>query len=358
MVFLGYFCGLLIGTWVHELGHVVAARLCGRTVYNVVIGYGHRIISFRTGSTFVDLGSNLFGGYVLSASPKRGGLWGVRLLLLGGVLANIIFGVAVGLIANSLTARSHLAAEFCFGICLAQVWMAVRNLWPWANSLPNHRFPRDGVQLVATFRNSDKIPDVGWDALFKTSVRRYSASDAEPVLTPQVIRVMVDDALTHFIGKETQFDIESQAIKGESSEASLPIAVVLYLIDREVTKWLLIGSPRHLDAAGRVTDHGMRIGSYCRNIRQTRASVLVERGRFSEAKALFKSTAEGMDSDFERALVSFFMMRIELGLKNPKGAKMWFDQFLTATSALDTLPTLLTFRSNAERLMSAHSRLQ
>ncbi|MCZ6597900.1 MAG: site-2 protease family protein [Planctomycetota bacterium] len=99
--------GLVI--FVHELGHFIAARLCGVRVEVFSLGFGPRLFGLRRGATLYQVAVIPIGGYVRMAGEERRGddlpprsddlaakSVGARFFIYsGGVLMNVAFGLIV-----------------------------------------------------------------------------------------------------------------------------------------------------------------------------------------------------------------------------------------------------------------------
>ena len=99
--------GLVI--FVHELGHFIAARLCGVRVEVFSLGFGPRLLAWKRGDTTYQLALLPLGGFVRMAGEDRfaGGeplrpddlpskSVGARFLIYsGGVVMNVVFGLVV-----------------------------------------------------------------------------------------------------------------------------------------------------------------------------------------------------------------------------------------------------------------------
>ena len=114
MNYLSAFLGICLVIFVHELGHFLAARLCGVRVETFSIGMGPRLFSWTRGATRYQLAAFPLGGYVKMAgeeladgtgedTPRKprpdelgGKTVGQRFLIFsGGVIMNVIFGLIV-----------------------------------------------------------------------------------------------------------------------------------------------------------------------------------------------------------------------------------------------------------------------
>jgi len=99
--------GLVI--FVHELGHFIAARLCGVRVETFSLGFGPRLLGWTRGSTMYQIAIVPIGGYVRMAGEERsryddppepdelpGKGPGQRFLIYsGGVVMNVLFAMVV-----------------------------------------------------------------------------------------------------------------------------------------------------------------------------------------------------------------------------------------------------------------------
>lgn len=105
---------LIIGilTFIHELGHFIAAKSIGAKVFEFALGFGPRIVSKKIGETEYSLRALPFGGYVkilgdgdpskeefkkgderkdLSKKPK----WQQLIVMLAGVTMNILLAIVI-----------------------------------------------------------------------------------------------------------------------------------------------------------------------------------------------------------------------------------------------------------------------
>lgn len=105
---------ILILVGVHELGHMVAARLFGMRVEKFFIGFPPKLFGFKKGETEYGLGAIPLGGFVkisgmvdesmdtkyLSSEPqpwefRSKPAWQRLIVMLGGIIVNVIVGVMI-----------------------------------------------------------------------------------------------------------------------------------------------------------------------------------------------------------------------------------------------------------------------
>jgi len=99
--------GLVI--FVHELGHYLAARLCGVRVLTFSLGFGPRLLAWTVGPTTYQVAAIPLGGFCRMAGEERRleglpsapdelfakGVGARFFIYSGGVLMNVLFGLAV-----------------------------------------------------------------------------------------------------------------------------------------------------------------------------------------------------------------------------------------------------------------------
>jgi regulator of sigma E protease len=118
--------GLLVA--LHELGHLVAARLLGIHVSRYTLGFGPAVLTWRLGGTEYVLGAVPLGGSVRiqGMNPHEPGLdptdprsftaqtpWRRMLVLLAGPLSNWLF--ALGVLAALYTSGTHVVVPLTVG---------------------------------------------------------------------------------------------------------------------------------------------------------------------------------------------------------------------------------------------------
>ncbi|MGK0360059.1 MAG: hypothetical protein ACI9U2_002365 [Bradymonadia bacterium] len=130
-----FFAGAVIGlTVLHEFGHAYMARAFGWRVYEIVIGFGPVIKTWRWGKARVELKAWPLGGHVLPVPPdarqRRLAQFfiyaagpGIELAVVG-VLALI---VGVDTLLSSSDSVTVIAAQ---SVCAAAIWGTITNLFP------------------------------------------------------------------------------------------------------------------------------------------------------------------------------------------------------------------------------------
>lgn len=122
--------GLSILVGLHELGHLVAAKVFGMRVEQYYIGFPPKIFGFRFGETEYNLGAIPLGGFVkisgmidesldtekLSEEPKEWEFrakpaWQRLIVMMGGIIINVITGIVIFIILTYQFGDSYLPRE-------------------------------------------------------------------------------------------------------------------------------------------------------------------------------------------------------------------------------------------------------
>lgn len=128
--------GLSILVGLHELGHLVAAKVFGMRVEQYSIGFPPKLFGFKYGETEYSLGAVPLGGFVkisgmvdesldtknLTEEPKPWEFrskpaWQRLIVMMGGILVNVITGIIIFIILLYAYGRTYLpATEAKYGI--------------------------------------------------------------------------------------------------------------------------------------------------------------------------------------------------------------------------------------------------
>jgi len=158
---------------VHELGHYVAARLCGMTVWQCNVA-GLEFKAQRRGWRVrrSGLGRLKIGGYVLAFPtldrPMRPQILGMTV---GGPAANLIIALACGLIGWALLFRP--AAGLWFAMAAINASFGLINLVPHQGVMAS-----DGLKLLTWLRGVDEnAPSLAHTRLISRSIAGQTADE-------------------------------------------------------------------------------------------------------------------------------------------------------------------------------------
>ena len=122
--------GLSILVGLHELGHLLTAKLFGMRVEQYYIGFPPKITGFRYGETEYNLGMVPLGGFVkisgmvdesldtakLSEEPepwefRAKPAWQRLIVMMGGIIVNVITGIAIFMLLNFYYGDTYVPRE-------------------------------------------------------------------------------------------------------------------------------------------------------------------------------------------------------------------------------------------------------
>lgn len=122
--------GLSILVGLHELGHLLTAKMFGMRVEKYSIGFPPKIVGFKYGETEYSIGAIPLGGFVkisgmidesmdtehLSAEPKEWEFrakpaWQRLIVMMGGIIVNVITGILIFIIMSYMYGEQYYKAE-------------------------------------------------------------------------------------------------------------------------------------------------------------------------------------------------------------------------------------------------------
>jgi tetratricopeptide (TPR) repeat protein len=142
--------GIKLATIVHEIGHLLAAKLVGGTPRRMTLGRGHELCRTQIFGIRVVINSSFRGGFA-NASFNRPGFLRLRygFYVLGGVLCNSL----VALVLYSLFGFNYFGTDGtttfapASAVILANT-LALINLLPFYSTVMGVRIPTDGLALL------------------------------------------------------------------------------------------------------------------------------------------------------------------------------------------------------------------
>ena len=239
--------GLLIA--VHELGHLVAARLFGIRVRRFSLGFGPPLLSFRAGRIEWALGAIPIGGYTLIHGMNPHGpegqavgpdsyqarpWWQRELVLFAGAATNALLAVVV--LVSLFMSGTHVAVKLTVGTVEPGSEAARAQLRP-----GDVITAVDGVPVSEWRELADRIADAPGRTL-RLEVRRADAAPMEILVTPRA-----DAGGTGRIGISQQYVYRQHTFREALSQSVDYILRVLR--DGAETLWRLVsGRPGALGA--------------------------------------------------------------------------------------------------------------
>ena len=157
LLVLGAIVGLVIGIFMHEMGHATAAYLNSWPISKIALGAGPILFKANERNNFPAIELRLIprSGVVFAKIP-RGATKPQRLLFAGGgVLVNLVL-LPIALTNYYLTDDLSLYRGFWLEFALVQL-MLIGSLWPRYGTVNGIKFKSDGLQIWHILQNRSDL---------------------------------------------------------------------------------------------------------------------------------------------------------------------------------------------------------
>ncbi len=292
---------LFLSTVLHELGHILGARIAGLRVFGIEIGHGRTIADFRFAGLRWQFRSLPFGGFA-HASPRTSDLYRLRqsVFILGGPVINALL-VVVSVAAFSEQEHMHglITEDLAPATMLffANATLLVYSLWPHKAWTSYGESPNDGLLLWLTWKQSaeeTKEQPVYW-YYREAEECRWQRAYGEA-------HRWIDDGLKLY---PENFVLESQRAlvlldEGRSRDALRSYVILLArykgfpevfaaLLNNAAYAAVLTGEPALLETADFASGKALQLIPWIPHYKGTRGAVLVKLGRHDEALPLLNA---------------------------------------------------------------------
>ncbi len=163
------FC-LKIGVVLHELGHLLFAKLAGGNPKRIILGQGHEIYRFEVSNIKIILNQNFKGGLAFSNFNSMKQIRLRRLVnVLGGPLTNLILVIIVYNICG-FDFRFILGLNginFFSALIFANVLLVVISLLPYYVTQLGVKLPSDGLSMLKLIFSKEKNISFNRNDLFE-----------------------------------------------------------------------------------------------------------------------------------------------------------------------------------------------
>ncbi|WP_425329955.1 bleomycin resistance protein [Terrirubrum flagellatum] len=317
--------GWIVGLIFHEGGHWLAAALVSFQAREVIIGTGPTLVSQRIGETHLQWRRWPVSGLVLTypIPDFHRGRYG--LYLMGGLLGNIVFITLLIWTAMAAPDRSALEAA-AVGAITSQIAFVLGQLIPKQATIAGVKVENDGLQLWRLARGRISWPQANQKA-FDAMRRRYRAPQApEQPLTRASMRILfhlsrVDRWADERVRRETHAAFLRELDRGDLQQDE-----ELLVLDVLITDGLLFADPELRPRLDEWSQQACARAPDSKNLRWTRGGVLVELGRFSEARILLDDILIGDADEMNARFGSLFLARAEAAGGNVEKARRIANQ--------------------------------
>ena len=324
-----YAVGLVAASIVHELGHLICARISSIPIGLMTIGSGPVLLRGRIGELRLEFRLLAIGGLVVPSAlpdPERRGA--MALYILGGVLGNIAaIGIIILLHVTGAVPSPHTEAGVSLAplqagaLVFAQIIIMIVTLIPYSAPVGQRVFASDGLHLRRVL--SGRFPYALLLAPYCGGATRL------PLTSPASQRIAGQFAQRDRWTNEAVRHGLYAAFRRELEEGGLPVEEELLVLDTLVTYGLFFADPSLRPDLDQWSGRAIRLAPQLKTLVGSRGAVLIEIGRYQEGKALLESVAFAADITPEDTLISrTFLARAEHALGNRAAAHELMDEVL------------------------------
>ena len=340
---------LILGTFPHEAGHALAARLLGMRLFLVSIGFGKPVYERQVGDFSIVLNKFPYGGFTAAASRTPSWFRSKYLLFIAaGPLANL-------LLAASVWPWVHLDGLDGFASRLqplplflgANLFIVLNNLIPRRTPTQKAlgRLGTDGLQLLTTpFLTPEKIRLRLADCCMREAMVARKSGKHEAA------RLWFEKAAAHApdeVSTKTNLALNLLDL-GRLEEAHAGFLRILEsttlkplekaIIQNNVAyASIRLGRPDLLDEADRLSRESLAVLPTVAAVKGTRGSVFCAMDRLDEGIPLLKQAMEEHDDPKNKALNACELAIAERKRGNLEAS----DQYWKSAQSLDPLCPLL-----------------
>jgi hypothetical protein len=313
-----FFLGLAIGAVCHEFGHLLCARLGSIPVYLLSVGRGPVLWRGRIGETRLEVRSLPLSGFVAcypEAAPRK--YW-IALSLLSGVLANAALIVAAAWM-HDMGIVPKPVRDALGPIAFAQLLLIVVNIMPLSFRTKAGIRATDGLQLLQLFCGGPTEAALAYASM----LGRYSTvGKVTPTWSATSSRLMYQlSRPDRWTDDEARRDVQA-VLQCELSRGELSREEMMLVLDALVTQGLIFGDPALRSRLDDWSLRALQLGPDLQTLLGSRGAVLVELGRYAEAKAILVPLVAAENSEpFDIFLNQFFLARAERALGNVEAAQ-------------------------------------
>ncbi len=321
--------GLVLLFWrylsilIHEIGHVIFAKLVRMNPYKVQIGTGRKLFVLKIKSIEYELYDIPNIGLTFANHTKADKLKLRNLFyVLGGISADFIVIITTIIIWKFVG----------YGIILLYIiifesFSIIYNLLPFDININGKKFHRDGKLLISIiFSKEDIIITDGYHAICK-DLHRY---EKELISLPKVFLNKDLSMLTIFDSgvaalSERNFEKAIDSYEHLIRDYHISSAEKAYLLDALCGIVINNNELKYLDKADKWSEDAFSLVPYSNTIQGTRGAILVEKGRYSEAKKILLPLTYPGNYMLDRVVSACFLAKAEHFQGNPDESEKWLN---------------------------------
>ena len=325
-----FLAGVKIAVLLHEVGHLLFAKIAGGSPRRMVLGKGHKVAQAKYKGVKIILNSNLNSGLAYAAFDNLNYIrWKLFFYISGGFVINFIiagtffifFGISIDISDGILFSSSIIISHFLAGVSA---------LIPYRSNYQGLKLNSDGLSIL-------KIPFYKKpDLLRLTSVN--DLLDAYDFLEEKQYKKAIYIYENHKSDKASilNLNLGIAYIKiGDYEKARELIETLIPSIQDGIQKkyesyiynglaWVYLLLNR-LEDAEKYSKLAFQAGATIENIRGTRGSVLIEMGKIEEGKEILIDQVDFNFPNSQTLVASMYLSWAFHQLKKTKKAKKYWN---------------------------------
>ena len=323
---------LLIGhklaIFIHELGHLLFAKIVGGIPRRLILGRGHNVAHSYYKGVKVVLNSNFTSGFALATfnDPKYLRLKFISYIS-GGIIANfIVSGLLYFSFGFSINPLNNI--ELVSAIGLINLFIGVSALIPYYFTYQGIRFNSDGLSLllIPFCKKPDllKLSSLNdlFDALDLFESKKYEEAieiyEDYQSRTEGSLGININLSLAYLkLGKyERSVELLEELLP--TLENDLHSRQNNFIYNNLAWSYLLLNN---LEKADKYSKIAYKVDPHSEFVRATRASVLVEKGEFEQSKNVLKKFVDFKFPNSHTLSSAIYLSLAFHGLNETKKAK-------------------------------------
>lgn len=340
--------GIKLSIFIHEIGHLVFARLFGGIPKRLVLGRGHSVLETKYNGVKIILNSNLNSGLAYAGFKN---LKFIRLKLLiytsGGFVTNftiagifyVLFGFSTGF---------YSGIQFASALIIANVIIGILAILPYSSFHNGIRGYSDGLSIlkIPFIKKAELLPMIHVSELLDA----YDLLETKQYR--QALSIYENYNLKTNNSKDTHLNCSLIYLRlGQYSKSLALLEELLPLTDQKSYKlikhiiynnlaWGYLLAER-IEEANQYSEMAYSIDSNTEYIRGTRGCVLIESGRLDEGMNILKTNVNTQFANSQTLTTAMYMGYALIQVQKTEEAKFYMEFVKHNIDVLETDELLL-----------------
>jgi tetratricopeptide (TPR) repeat protein len=328
--------------FLHELGHLCAARLVGWKPLALTMGSRRARTLFRIGDVRFNLGSFSFGGRA-HAYPLSSSLFRLKRVMhiAGGPAVSILIAACLWLLLrnDALMDRTSEWWQGTIGSFLViDGYLCAITLIPYESRSGGHRQPNDMAMIIGTLSmNEGQLKTefaTGLYFLVNFLAEEGRLGEAEAILQNNTgnadEELMARGLRIRFLLKSDK-NLEAQDEINSLISSGIPSTTAVEVLDLIACIPVFYGHPEMLDVSMRCIDVAIQKAPDMITLKGTKGSLLIDQGSIDEGIEMLEEVRNSSNAPLDKAISTYFLALAFF----KKGEKEKCNDLLKSAIALD-----------------------